>query len=281
VSQARRILLVDDDLRVHELLRWTLRPPRFELDSFSDPRRALDALPGLAPDLIICDMIMPSMDGQVFLSLVKRMPELSRTPFLFLTAVRSSSEVQAAFEGGADAYLVKPFPLSKLVEAVDRMLGTAPGERPSAPDPLARRAGAGGGPAATADASPASPQGRAAPAEAPTGQDGTLSGATPAKPVPERRVSTFERDGAMIVVMTKSESRPDLVITTIVSIASQVVRKIESLWSHPFRRRQDAELVRRQADLQHERAVADGHSEPLFGTRRGKVWSKMARLVRR
>ncbi len=118
----RRILVVDDDVRVHELIRWALRNPRFEVHAFSDPQRAIVRVLDIRPDLIICDMMMPSMDGQVFLRRVKQLPDLSSVPFLFLTAVRLGSEVDAALKGGADAYLVKPFPLAKLVETVEAVL---------------------------------------------------------------------------------------------------------------------------------------------------------------
>jgi CheY-like chemotaxis protein len=118
----RRILVVDDDVRVHELIRWALRAPRYQVHAFSDPQRAIVRVHDIKPHLIICDMMMPSMDGQVFLRLVKQAPELRSVPFLFLTAVRLGSEVDAALKAGADAYLVKPFPLSKLVETVEKVL---------------------------------------------------------------------------------------------------------------------------------------------------------------
>jgi CheY-like chemotaxis protein len=281
VNETRRILLVDDDLRVHELLHWALRPPRFELRPFADPRRALDALPGLAPDLIICDMMMPTMDGQVFLSLVKRIPELSKVPFLFLTAVRLNSELQAAFDAGADAYLVKPFPLAKLVETVDKILGTARGERSSVPAARELQVAPGDRRATAPNTSSASSQQSPEKSEELTGEEAAPSGGTAARSAIGRRVSTFERDGSTIMVVTKSENRPNLVITTTVSIAGQGIRKLESFWGHPLRRREDAEQVKRQIDLQHARAVTDGRREPLAGTRRSQVWSRMARFVRR
>jgi CheY-like chemotaxis protein len=126
LSEPWRILLVDDDVRMHELAGWAFRTPQFNVHAFADPRQALANIGDIKPHLIICDMMMPTMDGQDFLRLVKQAPALKRIPFLFLTAVRLGSEVQAALDGGADAYLVKPFPLAQLVETVKRILAAGP-----------------------------------------------------------------------------------------------------------------------------------------------------------
>src|SRR5262245_61151589 len=130
----KRIVVVDDDPKVRELIEWTLRPPEFEVLAFGDARDALARLPGMQPHLIICDMIMPDMDGRMFLKLVKRSDELKDVPFLFLTAVRVGAEVQAAFDEGAAAFLVKPFPVARLVRTIRDVLE---GEAASAVHPLA------------------------------------------------------------------------------------------------------------------------------------------------
>ena len=96
-------------------------------------------------------------------------------------------------------------------------------------------------------------------------------------PVFEGRFSTVEHCEARIQVVTEAESRPNFVITTVVSTRDKGLRKIESFWSHPLRRPEDVDLVRRQIDLQHDRAVADVRREPLFGPRRKKVWRERKR----
>ncbi len=318
---SRRILVVDDDVRVHELVRWALRAPRFEIHAFSDPQRALVRVLDVKPELIICDMMMPTMDGQVFLRLVKRAPELSRVPFLFLTAVRLGSEVQAALTAGADAYLVKPFPLAKLVETVETVLKQADSGGVAAPagpdagpddrswpqttpeDLLEALASQDGLPAATVihgprraaldapslpmtemttrggtalSATRLSPPERRDDAVAELGSEGAAEGPAP---VFEGRFSTLDLEIGRVRVVTQAASRPHFVITTIFALENEErgLKKIETFWCHPLHRHEDLELVKRQVNLQHDRAVEEARHEPLFGPRREVVWRRGSR----
>jgi CheY-like chemotaxis protein len=290
------------------LVRWTLRAPHFDVHAFSDPKRAIVRVLDIKPDLIICDMMMPTMDGQTFLRLVKRIPELSTVPFLFLTAVRLGSEVDAALKGGADAYLVKPFPLAKLRETVERVLEAAAAERPPVHAPAMHPASTG--PDSTMAATAAAPgdapipipdvlrvemEGKGATVlsgtalapperphaaldQAPAGDEAAAPAETTLlEPVYEGRFSTLERGGSKIQVTTEAASSPNFVITTVISVDNQGLRKVESFWSHPLRRQGDFELVRRQIDLQHDRAIADARREPLVGAPRDEVWPEAER----
>jgi CheY-like chemotaxis protein len=340
---AKRVVVVDDDPKVLELIEWTLRPPEFQVQSFSDPRDALSKLNGLQPHLIICDMMMPDMDGRVFLKIVKRSDTLKDVPFLFLTAVRVGAEVQAAFDAGAAAFLVKPFPVARLVRTIRDVLeanqnppatSAAPPKavaKPAKPAPVrfearatpnpqdlaalqeptdddftqmvaaASKAAAGASvaeavaPAAKASAAPppvplpevlarapepAPPVPLAPPPQALTA-DATVapavSGAPPLERPPiaiEGRFSTVQLDGLRVQVMTEAESRPNFVITTVVSRDGQGVRRIETAWSHPLNRFEDLDLVRRQIDLQHERALDEIRRGPLQGPRRRTIWER-------
>jgi CheY-like chemotaxis protein len=282
---SHRILVVDDDANVHELIRWTLRAPRFEIHSFTDPQRALERIRDIEPDLIICDMMMPTMDGQLFLRLVKQSPELRDIPFLFLTAVRLGSEIEAALEAGAEAYLVKPFPLAKLVETVNTVLDAAQ-RRPSAsyeePTPSEPADAREGRPQAPTDELlelVASPQATSEIATPPLPRAETPSAPAPvtpegvALPTFERRFSKLRLKPGLVKIVTEAESRPNLVITTVLSLRGRCLKKIETYWSHPLQRQEDLQLVKRQIDLQHDRAVEDAAQEPLFGPRRKSVWA--------
>jgi CheY-like chemotaxis protein len=273
---SHRILVIDDDPNVPELIRWTLRAPRFEVHSFTDPRRALEGIHDIQPDLIICDMMMPTMDGQVFLRLVKESPTLRDIPFLFLTAVRLGSEVDAALDAGAEAYLVKPFPLAKLVETVNTVLDAAQRRAlASSQETADAREGEPG--TATDDLLEllASPQAASEPARAetpPAPGPATPEGA--ALPTFERRFSKLRLKTGLVKIATEAESRPNLVITTVLSMRGRCLKKIETYWSHPLQRQEDLQLVKRQIDLQHDRAVEDASQEPLFGPRRKSVWAR-------
>jgi CheY-like chemotaxis protein len=330
----KRIVVVDDDPKVLELIEWTLRPPEFQVLSFVDPRDALAKLAGLHPDLIICDMMMPDMDGRVFLKIVKRAEALKDVPFLFLTAVRVGAEVQAAFEAGAAAFLVKPFPVARLVRTIRDVLDASkpaaapppakvaargPRAAPARPEtrPSARRAERDQLQEPTDDdftqmvavapraVEPAPVPGVAAPVEPPPpaaaaqraalerapspeaapepeplpleASDGVPSAAPPLERPPiaiEGRFSTVQLDGTRVQVMTEAESRPNFVITTVVSHDGQGIRRIETAWSHPLKRHEDLDIVRRQIDLQHERALDEIRRGPLQGPRRRTVWER-------
>lgn len=139
MDSPRRIVVLDDDARVRELVQAALRSPEFEVHAFADGRDALMKLHDIAPELILSDVWMPDVDGRLFMQVVKRSPALRDVPFLFLTACDQKT-IESALEDGANGYLMKPFPISLLRQRVRSMLGmsTAGAPRPlELPAPLA------------------------------------------------------------------------------------------------------------------------------------------------
>lgn len=122
MDRPRRIVVLDDDARVRELVQAALRGPEFEVHAFGDGRDALMKLHDIAPELILSDVWMPDVDGRLFMQVVKRSPALRDVPFLFLTACDQKT-IESALEDGANGYLMKPFPLSLLRQRVRSMLG--------------------------------------------------------------------------------------------------------------------------------------------------------------
>jgi twitching motility two-component system response regulator PilG len=118
-----RIVVLDDDARVRQLIQSALRPPEFEVFAFADGRDALMRLHEIEPALILSDVWMPDLDGRLFLQVVKRSPALREVPFVFLTAVSGDTAVDAALQAGADGFLMKPFPVTLLREKVRTLLG--------------------------------------------------------------------------------------------------------------------------------------------------------------
>jgi CheY-like chemotaxis protein len=119
---ARRIVVVDDDPLILQLARHALVPPEFEVSTFSDPRDALMKLHELQPQLIICDVTMPAMDGRRFFQVVKRSESLRRVPFIFLSGLPNHDEILSILEAGADDFLSKPFPVARLAAKVRALL---------------------------------------------------------------------------------------------------------------------------------------------------------------
>jgi CheY-like chemotaxis protein len=122
VPGSKRVVVIDDEPHIRRLLEQMLHPPDFEVHAFADPRDALMKLHDLAPDLIVCDVMMPDMDGRTFLQVVKRSSDLKDVPFIFLSAVRETEEVVQAYAGGADDYVEKPFNLARLMAKVRAVL---------------------------------------------------------------------------------------------------------------------------------------------------------------
>jgi CheY-like chemotaxis protein len=135
----RRILIVDDDESVRSLLRNTLPEMEFEIVEAADGAEALTQITAEAPDLILLDWRMPGMGGSSVLDAVKvRYPDL---PVIVLTAEIAERHRALAESLKVDAFLTKPFSPLELLDTVERLLGPAPTEPPSARPPTRSEAG--------------------------------------------------------------------------------------------------------------------------------------------
>jgi CheY-like chemotaxis protein len=121
---------VDDDPGIRGLLGKALVAPEFAVHTYADARSALAALPTVRPDLIVCDIAMPEMDGHAFLGEVRRMREMEDVAFVFLSAVQDDDEIMASFVSGADDFVTKPFHLMRFVAKVRATLRMVERRRP-------------------------------------------------------------------------------------------------------------------------------------------------------
>ena len=122
MTPPKRLVVVDDDPEICALLARALAAPEFETHTYQEPAAALAELPGLHPDLIICDVAMPGLDGHALLERIRRSPDLQAVPFLLMSAVSTDDEAAAAFSQGADDFVSKPFHLGRFVAKVRAML---------------------------------------------------------------------------------------------------------------------------------------------------------------
>ncbi len=106
-SQAWRILLVDDDPLIVELLELRLKAQGFDVAIATDGEKAHDVAVVFKPHLIICDVVMPKVDGPTFCRRMRS--ENDTVPFLFLTAKGQPRDKVEILSAGGDDYLVKPF----------------------------------------------------------------------------------------------------------------------------------------------------------------------------
>jgi two-component system OmpR family response regulator len=123
-----RVLVVEDDEAVRDLLVTILRADGYEVRADHDGLAALRSLGTFHPDLLLLDAGLPGIDGR---SVARRVRESSDVPIVFVTGANSSEEIHAGFRAGADDYVVKPFDpeeLSWRVRAVLRRSSRAVSE---------------------------------------------------------------------------------------------------------------------------------------------------------
>lgn len=104
-----RVLAVDDDPRILEILRNALEDGGYDVRTLEDPRGALGLAKGFAPDVVILDIAMPHMDGFQVAARIRADDALKDTPLVFLTAWNTQANLRKAQELRAAAYVEKPF----------------------------------------------------------------------------------------------------------------------------------------------------------------------------
>jgi two-component system, OmpR family, response regulator len=120
-----RLLVVDDEPNIVELLAASLRYAGFAVTTARSGREALDLLPSTRPDLVVLDVMMPGLDG---FAVVKQMRGSGdHTPVLFLTARDAAEDRVAGLTLGGDDYVTKPFSLEEVIARIRAILRRAGG----------------------------------------------------------------------------------------------------------------------------------------------------------
>lgn len=109
VERDLKILVIEDDIGLRNGLADILRYEGYEVVVAQDGCEGLDILKQTQPGLVLCDIMMPCLDGWGVLRKMRKMEALASTPFIFLTAKGETSDILQGWERGADEYIVKPF----------------------------------------------------------------------------------------------------------------------------------------------------------------------------
>jgi DNA-binding NarL/FixJ family response regulator len=112
------ILTIEDDPAICSNIELILKMEGFAVTAADSATKAFEMIRAARPDLILCDILMPGMDGRAFLELLKKEPEYADIPFIFVTALGERSDMRQGMAAGADDYLSKPFSAEELVTAV-------------------------------------------------------------------------------------------------------------------------------------------------------------------
>jgi two-component system, chemotaxis family, chemotaxis protein CheY len=118
----KRILVVDDEPTIRELIIDALRESAFQVEGAANGAEGLEITRRWLPHAIVLDLMMPRLDGTGFVQLMRLNPDLAAVPVLLVTAAYGAE--QEAERMGARAFLPKPFELDRLVELVGELAGS-------------------------------------------------------------------------------------------------------------------------------------------------------------
>ncbi|HEU4906110.1 MAG TPA: response regulator transcription factor [Solirubrobacterales bacterium] len=118
-----RVLVVEDDEEIADVLRRSLRNEGYEVRTSGDGVEALDLASGFVPDVVVLDLGLPRMDG---VEVCRRMRAESDVPILILTARAEMEDRVGGLDSGADDYLVKPFERKELLARIRALLRRRP-----------------------------------------------------------------------------------------------------------------------------------------------------------
>ena len=118
----KRILLIEDNPDVRENTAEILELAGYEIDTAENGKVGVAKTQDVHYDLIICDIMMPELDGYGVLHILNKNPKTSSIPFIFLTAKAEKSDFRKGMNMGADDYLTKPFDETDLLDAIELRL---------------------------------------------------------------------------------------------------------------------------------------------------------------
>ncbi|HVY76913.1 MAG TPA: response regulator transcription factor [Solirubrobacterales bacterium] len=118
-----RVLVVEDDAEIADVLRRSLRQEGYEVKTSADGIDALDVANGFVPDLVVLDLGLPRLDG---VEVCRRLREEGDVPILMLTARAETEDRVGGLDSGADDYLVKPFERQELLARIRALLRRRP-----------------------------------------------------------------------------------------------------------------------------------------------------------
>jgi two-component system alkaline phosphatase synthesis response regulator PhoP/two-component system response regulator VicR len=124
-----KILIIDDDATMVNLLSTILEIDGFEAGYALSGKQAFEILSKGLPDLILLDIMMPEMDGFEVLARLRQDPATSKLPIIMLTARTDDKDIFEGWRRGADEYVTKPFDPRLLVETIRKVLSRSIEER--------------------------------------------------------------------------------------------------------------------------------------------------------
>jgi two-component system phosphate regulon response regulator PhoB len=130
-QRPRKILIVDDEPDVADLVAYHLKAKGYHVETVNDPTASIGAARSFLPDLLILDIMMPDLNGMQICRIIRADPRLRQVPIIFLTAKAEENDRISGFETGCDDYICKPFSTKELVLRVQSILRRVSDEAPA------------------------------------------------------------------------------------------------------------------------------------------------------
>jgi len=118
----KKILLIEDNEAIRENTAEILQLAGYDVTTAADGKEGVEKAFAKKPDLVICDIMMPILDGYGVLHMIQKNKDTQNTPFIFVSAKTEHSDIRKGMEIGADDYLTKPFSAGELVDAIQGRL---------------------------------------------------------------------------------------------------------------------------------------------------------------
>jgi DNA-binding response OmpR family regulator len=128
MKKGKKVLIVEDEEVIRKILRLNLNKWGFEVEEAEDGLRALAKLGKELYALVICDIVMPNMDGWELIKQIKKNPKTQDVRIIALTGRNKDADVRKGYELGADYYITKPFTGAQLRYGIRMILGENPEE---------------------------------------------------------------------------------------------------------------------------------------------------------
>lgn len=115
-------LIIEDNLEIRENTTEILELAGYSVITASNGKEGVDMAIAKKPDVILCDIMMPEMNGYDVIKQLKSNPKTSPIPFIYVTASAEKSEVKIAMDLGANGYVRKPFDVRELIDTMNKAL---------------------------------------------------------------------------------------------------------------------------------------------------------------
>jgi len=117
----KKIIIADDEHKILMSLEYSFKKNGYDVYIARDGTEVLEFLKTMTPDVILLDIMMPNLDGYSTLEIIKQDERLKDTKVIFLSAKNNPRDIEKGMEMGADAYVIKPYSIKKLMQQIEDM----------------------------------------------------------------------------------------------------------------------------------------------------------------